>query len=174
MGSIAFDYLADSFLLNKNSIKKNFREYTENQIFYEIENYRKHCLANFEALVTNTKAIDSNLKVIAKNTEPLSVNQIMQSALYLENFIVYDPFFILSAPEDKIQKTANEFFKKDSTPYSLKDSALDVAKDLKYLQPLVAGDFLKLLPFSHFFEPPEKIPMYFPGLNYDNGQPGID
>lgn len=172
MSNINFDFLADSFLLNENCIANRYNDYTDDDLQKELEKYRAHCLNNLKELTSSVQNIDSNLKVIARD-DYFDANRILQSALYLDNYVVYDPIIPFTTPVDTLQKTASEFFT-ESTTYSLREPLLSSISVIKSLQPLVAGGFVRMLPLSVYFEPPEKVPIYISGEVDKYGRSIID
>jgi hypothetical protein len=172
MSKISFDFLADSFLLNESCIKNQYKDYTEDAIRNELEKYRAHCLTNLDALTSSVQNIDSNLKVVSRN-DYVDFPRTLQSALYLENYLIYDPMFSLTAPENEIRTTAQKFFNQPKEK-SLKESVLDTVKAIKFMQPLVAGGFMNMLPLSIHFEQSKEMPMYISGMSYDRGMIDMD
>jgi hypothetical protein len=163
MGSIAFDFLSGSFLLNEDCIAAQYEDYSEDQIAAELEAYRSHCLQHFDPLIDDVKNTESTLKVVARD-HTLDTTRLLQGALYLENYVIYDPLFALTTPETKIQKSAKEFYGANDT--SIRESVLSVIPGIKSIQPLVAGDYVKLLPLSHYFEPTDTSSIYYSGMEY--------
>ena len=51
MGSIVYDFLANSFLFNEDDIKDNYKDYSIDQLEIELESYRNHCLNNYNSVL---------------------------------------------------------------------------------------------------------------------------
>jgi hypothetical protein len=173
MANASFDFLADSFLLNNNCIDNGYKDFSETVIISTLQEYRKHCLNNLSDLTNNVRANQSELKVVARN-QYIDPVKILQSALYLESYVVYDPLFDLSSPDDKVQKTATEFFNEDNNRVPLRQHILNTIVQIKQLQPLVVGGFVKMLPMSYYFEPADEKPIYFASPKFDNAVSDID
>jgi hypothetical protein len=91
--------------------------------------------------------------------------------------VVYDPLFALTKASTEHSKVFNEFL-------GMEDTSLDkahVARTLHYLKaltPMVAADYVKLLPTSYFFEPPDELPLTYSEKGFAERippvMPGVD
>ena len=50
MGSIAYDFLTESFLFKENEIVDEFKSFTTDEIASELRRYREHTLRNLSSL----------------------------------------------------------------------------------------------------------------------------
>lgn len=165
MGSITYDFLADSFLLNSGNISNEYSDFTIDQIQVELENYRQHCLANYDALHKEVTEKESSLKVFS-SIEKTSFELLMQPSIYLEQFIIYDPLFKFTETESEVSRVASEYlgFKEKSID---KSELAKTCAFLRRISPMIAADYVKILPFSYHFEAPKQLAINLP-VNYYN------
>lgn len=166
MGSVTYDFLADSLLFHPKSLETDFKNESVDRLEWELQSYRSFCIDNYEELISEIKSKRSSIKVFS-STENVSVNLLTQTALYIEQFIVPDPLFKFTDKQSETGKVTSKFL-------GYKDSQLDkqklkeAAQFLKDITPMVAGDFVKVFPLSYHFEGPKVIPFNIPE-NYNNG-----
>ncbi|MDZ8056504.1 MAG: hypothetical protein RMX68_007290 [Aulosira sp. ZfuVER01] len=159
MGSQTFDFLTESFLFRDDFIKKRFRTVSDREILNELNDYREFCLARKsqieEEVVTNT----SNLNMLSGLEMP-DLSLLKQSAFYINQYLINDPIFSLSY-------RGNEFSKAWNTSLGIIEEPVDrnklsqVVSYVKKLTPMVAADYVKLLPIDNFLEPPEQLPILY-------------
>ena len=46
MGSVIYNFLADSLFFNENNLENDFANESEERIQQELQNYRNHCIKN--------------------------------------------------------------------------------------------------------------------------------
>ena len=165
MGSATYDFLADSFLLNMDNIGDAYADYTIDQLEEELHKYRQHCLDNYDNLAKEVTERESSLKVFS-SIEKVSFNLLMQPCLYLDQFVIYDPLFKFTETESEVSRVASEYlgFKEKTL------NKFELAKTcsfLKKITPMIAADYVKILPVSYHFEAPTKPTINFP-QNYYN------
>lgn len=159
MGSIAFDFLADSIFFHDQSIENGFANETDQRIKRELTSYRNHILKHYDTLVQEIQDRDSFLKVFSTKGD-VSVNLLKQTALYIDQFIIRDPIFSLTDIDKQNVKLMSKHF-------GYKENTLDraglvkSAKLLKDILPMVAGNYIKLFPVSYYFEGPKSIPIKY-------------
>jgi len=166
MGSITYDFLADSLFLNENALESNFENEKEERIQKELEDYRKHCISNKEELVKEIKGHDSFLKVFS-STEEIPFNLLKQTALYVDQFIVFDPLFKHSDFQSDMTKVTGEYLGYEQGGID-RNAISKASKFLKEITPMIAADYVKIFPLSYLFETPETIPLNLP-VDYYNG-----
>ncbi len=161
MGSVTYDFLANSLLLHHQSIENGFKNETNARIEKELQDYRKHCIDNYNDLIGEIKNRDSFLKVFS-STEETSVSLLKQTALYIDQFIVSDPLFPLTNYQSAMTKVTSQFLGYDSD-YSVNKSKLTKAATfLKNVTPMVAGNYVKIFPLSFHFEAPKNVSINLP------------
>jgi hypothetical protein len=175
MGSKAFDFLSDSFLFDDSLIQDQFRSMPESEILNELRRYRKFCLSNSAELEKEAASTTSNLKLFS-GVRLVDPNVLKQSAFYVEQHILYDPLFELTswrAPQkDKVRSAYATLL----GAYALSTSfnKVKLAKMVGYLKaltPMVAANYVKLLPTSYFFEPPREFPLKYSESGFADAVP---
>lgn len=81
MGSVAYNFLADSFLFNQSYIDNQYKNVSENELRQELKNYRDFLLTNLTELEIEVLNNPSNLKLYTGTTQPL-LSLLTQSAFY--------------------------------------------------------------------------------------------
>lgn len=163
MGSIAYDFLADSLLFKESEIQTFYNSLSDDQLDYILQEYRKHCLKSYPNLMSEIISTSSRLKVMS-TVEDIPYNTIKQSSLYFDQFIIDDPLFVFAKKPETNHSAIGEYL-------GLKNGGIDrlklvkIVRLLKDISPLVAVDFVKFLPLSYTFEPPKDIPFNIP-INY--------
>ena len=163
MGSIAYDFLTESFLFKENEIVNEFKSFTVDEIASELRRYREYTLRNLNSLRSEIVKTPVSLKVFT-GTRPVSIELLHQGAFYINQFVIDDPLFRLTHEDNSMAQAFNQSlgFTKERTDKS------DVAKAVRYLKtisPMVASDYVKLLPASKLFEPPSTLPIHM-STNY--------
>jgi len=167
MGSVTYNFLADSLLFHQDSIDNNFKDESDARIEKELQDYRQHCIDNYSELINEIKDRESFLKVFS-STEDTSVNLLKQTALYIDQFIVPDPLFHLTNQQTDISKVTSQYlgYKNEN---SLNKTKLSKASAfLKNITPMVSGNFVKIFPLSYHFEAPKQLSLNLP-TDYYNG-----
>lgn len=167
MGSVTYNFLADSLFFHKNSIKNNFANETDERIEKELQAYRKHCIDNYEELKREIIERDSFLKVFSSSDET-SLNLLKQTALYVDQFIIKDPLFALTDLQSEMTKVTAKYLGYKSDGKINKNSLKKASLFLKEIAPMVAGNYVKVFPLSYHFEAPKEIPLNLP-VDYYNG-----
>lgn len=165
MGSKVFDFLSESLLFDDTRISDQFAGTPEDEILKEIRRYREFCLTSAAELEREASSNTSNLKLFS-GVRVVDPRLLKQSAFYVEQHILYDPLFELTSwkppHEDKVRSAYGAFLggHEASTAFD-KPRLAKVVAYLKALTPMVAADYVKLLPTSYFFEPPEQFPLKY-------------
>lgn len=165
MGTKVFDFLSDSFLFNDARIRDQFSGVTEGEILKELRRYREFCLSSAAELEREASSNTSNLKLFS-GVRRVDPKLLKQSAFYVEQHILYDPLFELTSwkppHEDHVRSAYKAFLGgSESSPSFDKLRLAKVVAYLKALTPMVAADYVKLLPTSYFFEPPEQFSLKY-------------
>jgi hypothetical protein len=160
MGSVLYDFLADSFLFDDKLIQESFANVPEQEIVQELQKYREHCLANVDSLEREILDKNSNLKVFSCFQDgcfPL----LKQSALYLDQVIIDDPLFKLTYERTEMVKVLNQCLGLSSDDTINRAHLTQILAFFKNIIPMIITDYVKLLPVSHKFEPPNPIPVIY-------------
>lgn len=163
MGSITYNFLADSILFNDEEITNSYASLTDSQLENILQDYREHCLKNISDLTKEVKENKSSLKVLS-SIEKMPYETLKQGALYFDQFVIYDPLFELSSPKSKVNDVVSEYLGFQKNEIDRKQVA-EAAYLLKSVTPMIAANFLKILPLSKPFEPPKDLPLTLP-INY--------
>jgi len=160
MGSITFDFLAESILFDDEEIESQFLSLKDSDLEKVLDDYRQHCLKNIEDLTKEITENNSSLKVLS-SIEKMPYNLLKQSALYFDQFIIYDPLFKFTHTENEASKVVTQYLGFQKNKIDRTELAKS-AKLLKSITPMIAADFVKILPISYNFEPPKETPINLP------------
>ncbi|UTF96836.1 hypothetical protein [Elizabethkingia anophelis] len=167
MGSVTYNFLADSIFFHKNSIENNFANESDSRIEKELQDYRNHCINNYEELIKEIIERDSFLKVFSSsNQTPL--NLLKQTSLYVDQFIIKDPLFSLTDIKSDISNITAKYLGYQNNEKINRDNLKKASLFLKDITPMVAGNYVKIFPLSYHFEVPKEIPITLP-VDYYNG-----
>jgi hypothetical protein len=156
MGSRIYDFLADSFLFDDSLITDKFLCVSDNDVWKELQCYREFCLSVAPELESEVLSNKSSLKLFSGIKQP-GIPLLKQSAFYIQQHVLYDPLFALTHTPTEESKAMNEFLGMRDTPLDKAQLALTL-RYLKELSPMVASDYVKLLPTSYLLEPPKEAP----------------
>jgi hypothetical protein len=169
MGSVTYDFLADSILFNDKEIENEYSSLNDNQLEKILDDYRNHCLKNINDLTKEVIDNKSSLKVLS-SIEEMPFKTLKQSALYFDQFIIYDPLFALTHQKSEAANVMSEYLGYERNGLNRK-KVVETVKLLKAITPMIAADFVKILPLSKEFEPPKDIPITLPKNYYADGLP---
>lgn len=175
MGTKVFDFLSDSFLFDDALISDQFGGVTEREILKELRRYREFCLSSAAELEQEASSNTSNLKLFS-GVKHVDLGLLKQSAFYIEQHVLYDPLFELTSwrppHEDKVRSAYRTLLGGGRLDSSFdKEKLAETAAYLKSLTPMVAADYVKLLPTSYFFEPPKHFPMKYSENGFEDAVP---
>jgi len=159
MGSVLYDYLNESCFFDENLIASNFSPLTEKQLRKELQKYREFCLNNLDDVYGEIPKDEKKLRVFSGRAG-LSIEELKRSALYVEQQIIDDPLFEVTREQDPNREAFSASLGYSSTNLDRK-KILEAIRYLKKMTPMVATNYVKLLPISKIYEPPKEI-----GLNY--------
>lgn len=163
MGSVTYNFLLNSILFNDDEIEREFSTFNDSQLENLLQDYREHCLTNYADLLNEIKSNNSTLKVLS-SIEEIPFDTLLQSALYFDQYVIYDPLFKFTNLEGETSKVVSSFLGFDKKAINRKE-LVKTLKLLKKLTPMISADYIKMLPISYSFEPPKETPINFP-INY--------
>jgi hypothetical protein len=169
MGTRTYDFLTDSFLFDSELLDAEFAPMSEDALLEELRRYRQFCLSNGETLLSEVRANPSNLKVFS-NLGRVSLDQLKRSALYIHQYVLDDPLIPLAAPRSQLGLATNQLLGFQQKLVDRGDLAARI-RFLKQITPMVAGNFVKLLPVSIVFEPPKELPLFASDNYFDDALP---
>jgi hypothetical protein len=158
MGSRTYDFLSESLLFDESLISDQFRTVPDDELRKELQRYREFCLAHVDELERELHRDSSALKLFSAN-EKLHLNFLLQSAFYVQQYVLPDPLFALTYEKGSIHKSYDKLF-------GMPDKGIDkreitgIARYLKTLTPMVVADYVKLLPVTYLFESSDNLPMF--------------
>ncbi|SCY14132.1 hypothetical protein SAMN02927916_1246 [Flavobacterium anhuiense] len=167
MGSVTYNFLADSLFFHENSIENNFVKETDERIERELQDYRKHCIDNYDQLIKEIVERDSFLKVFSSSDE-IPLRLLKQTSLYIDQFIIKDPLFSLTDFQSEISNVTGKYLGYKNDGIINRNSLKKASLHLKEITPMVAGNYIKIFPLSYHFEAPKQIPLKMP-VDYYNG-----
>ncbi|HIX96499.1 MAG TPA: hypothetical protein H9975_03285 [Candidatus Alistipes avistercoris] len=166
MGSVIYNFLADSLFFNENNLENDFANESEERIQQELQNYRNHCIKNYGELIKEIVERDSFLKVFS-SSEETSLGLLKQTALYVDQFIIQDPLFKLTEMTSEISNVTAQYLGYNNSGYIDRKALKQAALFLKDITPMVAVDYVKIFPLSYYFEAPKQTPIYLPEDYYN-------
>jgi hypothetical protein len=164
MGSICFDFLADSFLFDQNLISNLYRDFDDDRLLLELANYRSYINDQYRDLILDINKSNSEISVFTSE-ELVPIELLKQTALYLNQYIISDPIIRFTESRSEFSKTASV-----TLGYGSEDkiNRMDIIKAVRYLKqitPMIAGNYVKLYPTNLFFEAPQTPSINYP-INY--------
>jgi hypothetical protein len=158
MGSRTFDFLTESFLFNERLLATDYKSVAERRLAQELRGYRSYCKRYKNELAGEVLATHSNLKMFVSDQRAHTLDFLKQTASYLDQVIFDDPLFEFWHPKSKHQRVWNQFNGLDDSPIDRRRLAA-IVRTLRSATPMVASGFLKFLPVSYLFEPPQHLPL---------------
>jgi hypothetical protein len=169
MGSRAYDFLTESFLFDEALLRDSFSSVSDSELASELRRYRDFVLDNRVALVSEVNQSQSNLNIFS-GRDRVSLRFLKQCALYIHQYIIDDPLIPLSVEPTKESEAFNQIAGLKPSPFDKQDLAARL-RFLKDLTPMVAADFVKLLPISTLFEPPKLLPIFHSENQFSDALP---
>lgn len=156
MGTKLFDYLADSIFFDEQALSTA----RDQDLAAELARYREFTLANLNELLREVYACESATKIFTGLRRPADLDLLKQGAFYIEQFVFDDPLFRLTKTSTEQGKVMSEYLgMRGDSP--LQPRVATAAASLKRMTSMIAADYVKLLPVSYLFEPPEQTPIYY-------------
>lgn len=169
MGSVLYDFLADSFLFDERLIESNFAGITDEDLRRELETYRAHSLEHLAHIRQDIPRGRENAIVFA-GTAAISVADLIRTALYVDAYILNDPLFRFTHQPGQIGRVMVESL--GLTPGPIDRAAIsDATRFMRDLTPMVAGDYVKFQPLALLSEPPEEIPIRYSDTYFSDALP---
>ena len=169
MGSLAYNFLTESILFDEDNLNTSFKSISENILLSELEKYRNYILANSESLLEDIRNFDSSLKVFS-TIDKIPQDTLIQSALYIEQFIIDDPLFKFTNQHHEQSTEMGTYLGYDAPSLDINRIA-STLKFLKKITPMIAGDYIKLIPVSLIFEPRKETPIFYSANQFENELP---
>ena len=164
MGSLTYDFLSNSILFNDDEIENGFSSLKDVQLENILQDYRIHCLKNIAELSKEIIDNKSSLKVLS-SIEKVKYETLKQSALYFDQFVIYDPLFKFSHQKNAATDVVSQYLRFEQNKGIDRVELSNTVRLLKSITPMIAADYVKILPLSYAFEPPKELPINLP-VNY--------
>ena len=171
MGTTTFDFLSESLLFDDASRKDYYASVADADLLKELRGYRQHALANLEALHQEIARTTSRLKVFGGARDYFSLDQLKQSALYLDQVVLPDPLFQQSRESSDVSDHMGRLVGVPNSKEVDRKRLADAASRMKALTPMVAADYVKFFPVSYYFEPDEQIPLVYSETGFADALP---
>jgi hypothetical protein len=121
-------------------------------------------LNNYNSILEEINTNKSSLKVFS-GLENNDLGLITQTALYIDQFIIYDPLFKFTEKESEISRITSNYLGYENKKLD-KNELASTTKLMKLLTPMVAADYIKIIPASYHLEPPSELSINYPLDNY--------
>lgn len=169
MGSIIYDYLNNSLLLDESLIADQFQGVSDDELRGALTRYRDFCIAHFEELIEEVAPEAGKLRLFAG--EIADGRLLKQGAFYLDTVIVTDPLFKLTRPDHQITSAWSKAFGVQHREGLDRDSVVQATKTLLSCRPMVANGYVRFFPTSLENEAPAELPIYASGDGFANALP---
>lgn len=163
MGSRTYDFLSESLLFDESLLADQFSNISENELQKELQKYREFCLSHMTELEQEIQVGSSSFRLFSCN-EHLRLDFLARSAFYVQQYVLPDPLFALTYEKGPIHQTYDKFFGMSGRGFD-KRAVVATLRYLKKLTPMVAANYVKLLPITYLFEPSDNLPL----RHSDNG-----
>jgi hypothetical protein len=152
MSNCLYDFLSDSFLLQKEAFFSKFNGFTDAQIDLELERYLD--FINIQAVREEVKGV-SPLSVLVGDVElrpSIAIPLLNQAALYLDRLVLKDPVDELAIERSSYLPHITGVVERVAGPAPVPRERLALAcARMLYARPLVAAGVLKFIPVGPAF-----------------------
>ena len=144
MGSRTYEFLADSLLFDDGLIAEQYASVPDQELEKELRRYYEFAMKEAPIIEAEISKDPSNLVVVSD--EPINVAHLVQSSLYVNQYVFDDPLLPLVERLDRTADAMNQYLGMKRDEGVNRRKLAQVTGLLKSVTPFVAGDFLKLLP----------------------------
>lgn len=166
MGSVTYDFLADSLLFHPYSLETKFKNEGIDRLEAELQAYRNHCIKNYNTLLEEIGDNSSSTRVFS-STDRVTIDLLKQTALYIEQFVIPDPLFKLTEQPSEIGKVTGKYLGYETPKGLEKEKLASTLLFFKNVTPMVVADFIKFFPLSYLSEAPKEFHLKMP-INNNN------
>ena len=160
MGSVLFEFLNESPLLDDAMIAEQYSSLSEKALRSELDRYREYCLAHINTLFGEV-APESKLLRHFAGASFRRMNSLKQAAFYLDAVILPDPLFPFSYSGSHVGTTMARYLEMPATDTIGRAELAQAAHFLLQVRPMVAANYVRFLPISYFSEPPAQLPIRY-------------
>ncbi|MFT4929059.1 MAG: hypothetical protein ACI8WB_005187 [Phenylobacterium sp.] len=169
MGSYAYDFLNDSFLLDESLVKEIYEGITETELSAELMRYREHCLKHLD--ITSEQINNKDIMSCLATDSLSRIQSLKQAALYVEQVVVQDPIFSFTAVNSDTNKAFTSSMGLNESENIDRTYLAANAHYLILLRPFVSGGFVKIYPVSLELERGENLPIWYSENGYEDSLP---
>jgi hypothetical protein len=108
MGSVLYDFLNDSFLLDPMMVEDLYSSLPEIELRSELERYRNHCLAHWNDLLAEIGGAQPSLRLFA-GASFRRLDALKQAAFYLDAVVLPDPLFPHTEEPSKFGRVMSQY-----------------------------------------------------------------
>lgn len=159
MSRVVFDFLNDSFLLDRRAVKSQYKGFSEAALRSELTRYREHIASRIVEISAEVRSATTGPNAYAGATtgKPIDRPLLKRMALYFTKTVIDDPLARYTRVGGESEAVISEFF--GYIPDGRVDRAglAETAGLLAAVRPLVGIDCLKVLPVSMALEPPTGV-----------------
>ncbi|MDT7517002.1 hypothetical protein [Rhodoferax mekongensis] len=166
MGSIIYDHLNNSLLLDASLIASQFQGVAESELRQALQQYRNFCISHFDQLLEEVSPETGKLRLYIGDFADQRL--LKQGAFYLDTVIMSDPLFKLTEPQHKITSVWSEAM---GVPHPHELNRVEVTQAARILhsyRSLVASGYVRFFPTSLENEAPTELPFYAPSDGFEN------
>jgi hypothetical protein len=169
MGSIIYDHLNSSLLLDTSLIASQFHGVSESELCQALQQYRDFCISHFDQLLEEVSPEAGKLRLYIGGFADQRI--LKQGAFYLDTVIMSDPLFKLTEPEHKISSVWSKAMGMPHSHELNRGEVTQAARILHSYRSLVASGYVRFFPTSFEDEAPTTLPFYAPSDGFENTLP---
>ena len=169
MGSRTYEFLADSFLFDQALISEKFTSISDRELEEELRRYFEFAIKEGPTVEAEISKDVSNLVIVSD--EPINTAHLVQSSLYVNQYVFDDPLLPLVERMDRTADAMNQYLSMKRDERIDRKELARVAGLLKSATPFVAGNFLKLLPLRPIRPAGEPLKINYSPTAYDDALP---
>ena len=160
MGSILYDFLKDSFLLQPKMVEERYSSISDDELQSELENYRDHSITHISELLEEGSGAPESISLFASKSFQ-RIDSLMQAAFYLDTVILPDPLFPIARPRSDVTDVMNEYLGMPQGGRLDRKRIADAAAMFVRMRPMVVANYVRFFPTSYMTEPAAKIPVRY-------------
>lgn len=169
MSKKCLDFLHNSFLFDCACIENNYAQYNDKMIIQELQKYRDYVIKNLVAIKGEIIRKDNRLNVSIETFNKLPSEELYkQLVLYIDQVIIPDPLFKLTAVKQPIQDVMSEFLGVKKDKGLDRTEIIDAINYIKCIATLISFRFVVMLPLTLMHEAPKEIPINYSPTSFSD------
>ena len=169
MGSRTYEFLADSLLFDESLIAAKFASISDQELEKELRRY--YDFATKEAPIVEAEISKDPSNLVIVSDEPIDPAHLIQSSLYVNQYVFDDPLLPLVERLDRTADAMNQYLGMKQDEGVDRRKLARVAGVLRSATPFVAGNFLKLLPLRPTRPAGKPLEINYSPTAYDDALP---